>query len=184
MRALIFYLPARAGASRGHAPTPKPTFLCRERRESFPYCCCSPAPKAHHGLHPNPRKVPFQAMAGSYMVGNPRVPALFRQSNEITAARSSRALSRTLPGSTQSIPTSFFFRIAGDRDGPRAITSGIWWPRRLRTSVPSVWWGFRRDEVDDVIAGLTYLKSQPFVDPARVAISGCSLWWHSNPSHR
>jgi carboxymethylenebutenolidase len=32
----------------------------------------------------------------------------------------------------------------------------------------------QEDEVDDVVAGLTYLKSQPFVDPARVAISGCS----------
>jgi len=29
-------------------------------------------------------------------------------------------------------------------------------------------------QVDDVVAGLTYLKSQPFVDPARIAISGCS----------
>jgi carboxymethylenebutenolidase len=29
-------------------------------------------------------------------------------------------------------------------------------------------------EVDDVIAGLNYLRSQPFVDPARIAISGCS----------
>jgi carboxymethylenebutenolidase len=29
-------------------------------------------------------------------------------------------------------------------------------------------------EVDDVIAGLNYLKAQPFVDAARVAISGCS----------
>lgn len=29
-------------------------------------------------------------------------------------------------------------------------------------------------EVDDVVAGLNYLKSQPFVDPARIAISGCS----------
>jgi carboxymethylenebutenolidase len=29
-------------------------------------------------------------------------------------------------------------------------------------------------EVDDVIAGLNYLKSLPFVDPARIAISGCS----------
>ena len=29
-------------------------------------------------------------------------------------------------------------------------------------------------EVDDVIAGLAYLKSLPFVDPARIAISGCS----------
>lgn len=29
-------------------------------------------------------------------------------------------------------------------------------------------------EVDDVIAGLTYLKAQPFVDPARIAVSGCS----------
>jgi carboxymethylenebutenolidase len=29
-------------------------------------------------------------------------------------------------------------------------------------------------EVDDVIAALNYLKSQPFVDPARIAISGCS----------
>jgi dienelactone hydrolase len=28
--------------------------------------------------------------------------------------------------------------------------------------------------VDDVIAGLTYLKSQPFVDPTRIALSGCS----------
>ena len=34
--------------------------------------------------------------------------------------------------------------------------------------------GLQEDEVDDVIAGLTYLKSQPFVDPNRVAISGCS----------
>ena len=30
-------------------------------------------------------------------------------------------------------------------------------------------------EVDDVIAALNYLKSRPFVDPARIAISGCSL---------
>ena len=29
-------------------------------------------------------------------------------------------------------------------------------------------------EVDDVIAALNYLKSQPFVDAARIAISGCS----------
>jgi carboxymethylenebutenolidase len=29
-------------------------------------------------------------------------------------------------------------------------------------------------EVDDVVAALNYLKSQPFVDPARIAISGCS----------
>ena len=29
-------------------------------------------------------------------------------------------------------------------------------------------------EVDDVIAGLNYLKSQPFVDSARIAVSGCS----------
>ena len=29
-------------------------------------------------------------------------------------------------------------------------------------------------EVDDVIAGLNYLRSQSFVDPSRIAISGCS----------
>lgn len=29
-------------------------------------------------------------------------------------------------------------------------------------------------EVDDVLAGLNYLKSQPFVDQTRIAISGCS----------
>src|SRR6266700_5060627 len=29
-------------------------------------------------------------------------------------------------------------------------------------------------EVEDVIASLNYLKSRPFVDPARIAISGCS----------
>jgi len=29
-------------------------------------------------------------------------------------------------------------------------------------------------EVDDVIAALSYLKSQPLVDPTRIAISGCS----------
>src|SRR6266700_240536 len=29
-------------------------------------------------------------------------------------------------------------------------------------------------EVDDVIAALNYLKSRPFVDPGRIAISGCS----------
>jgi len=29
-------------------------------------------------------------------------------------------------------------------------------------------------EVDDVVAGLNFLKSQPFVDSARIAISGCS----------
>lgn len=29
-------------------------------------------------------------------------------------------------------------------------------------------------EVDDVIVSLNYLKSRPFVDPARIAISGCS----------
>jgi len=32
----------------------------------------------------------------------------------------------------------------------------------------------QQEEVEDVIAGLNYLKSQPFVDPARIAISGCS----------
>lgn len=31
-----------------------------------------------------------------------------------------------------------------------------------------------QDEVDDVIAALNYLRSQPFVDPGRIAISGCS----------
>jgi carboxymethylenebutenolidase len=30
-------------------------------------------------------------------------------------------------------------------------------------------------EVDDVIAALDYLKSRPFVDPVRVAMSGCSF---------
>src|SRR5271167_678966 len=29
-------------------------------------------------------------------------------------------------------------------------------------------------EVDDVVAALNYLKSQPFVDPGRIAVSGCS----------
>jgi dienelactone hydrolase len=29
-------------------------------------------------------------------------------------------------------------------------------------------------EVEDVVSALSYLKSQPFVDPARMAISGCS----------
>lgn len=29
-------------------------------------------------------------------------------------------------------------------------------------------------EVDDVIAALNYLKSQSFVDSARIALSGCS----------
>ena len=33
----------------------------------------------------------------------------------------------------------------------------------------------QQEEVDDVVAGLNYLKSQPFVDPARIAISGCSF---------
>jgi carboxymethylenebutenolidase len=33
---------------------------------------------------------------------------------------------------------------------------------------------FQQDEVEDVIAALNYLKSRPFVDPARIAISGCS----------
>ena len=32
----------------------------------------------------------------------------------------------------------------------------------------------QQDEVDDVIAGLRYLKSLPFVDSARIAVSGCS----------
>jgi carboxymethylenebutenolidase len=32
----------------------------------------------------------------------------------------------------------------------------------------------QQDEVDDVIAALNYLKSRPFVDPGRIAISGCS----------
>jgi carboxymethylenebutenolidase len=32
----------------------------------------------------------------------------------------------------------------------------------------------QQDEVDDVIASLHYLKSRAFVDPARIAISGCS----------
>jgi carboxymethylenebutenolidase len=33
---------------------------------------------------------------------------------------------------------------------------------------------FQQAEVDDVIAGLNYLRSRSFVDPARIAISGCS----------
>lgn len=32
----------------------------------------------------------------------------------------------------------------------------------------------QQEEVGDVIAGLNYLKSRPFVDPMRIAISGCS----------
>lgn len=32
----------------------------------------------------------------------------------------------------------------------------------------------QQDEVEDVVAGVNFLKSQPFVDPARIAISGCS----------
>jgi len=32
----------------------------------------------------------------------------------------------------------------------------------------------QQDEVEDVIAALRYLKSQAFVDPARIAVSGCS----------
>jgi len=32
----------------------------------------------------------------------------------------------------------------------------------------------QEEAVDDVIAALNYLKAQPFVDPARIAISGCS----------
>jgi len=32
----------------------------------------------------------------------------------------------------------------------------------------------QQDEVDDVVAGLNYLKSQSFVDPGKIAISGCS----------
>jgi len=32
----------------------------------------------------------------------------------------------------------------------------------------------QQDAVDDVVAGLNYLKSLPFVDPAKIAISGCS----------
>ncbi len=31
------------------------------------------------------------------------------------------------------------------------------------------------EEVDDVVAALTFLKSQPFVDASRIAISGCSF---------
>jgi dienelactone hydrolase len=30
-------------------------------------------------------------------------------------------------------------------------------------------------EADDVVAAVNYLKSQPFVDPARIAVSGCSF---------
>src|SRR5580704_10435839 len=30
-------------------------------------------------------------------------------------------------------------------------------------------------EVEDVVAALNYLKAQPFVDPGRIAISGCSF---------
>jgi carboxymethylenebutenolidase len=33
----------------------------------------------------------------------------------------------------------------------------------------------QQTEVEDVIAGLNYLRSQSFVDPARIAISGCSF---------
>jgi len=33
----------------------------------------------------------------------------------------------------------------------------------------------QQTEVDDVIAALNYLKSRPFVDPVRIAISGCSF---------
>jgi dipeptidyl aminopeptidase/acylaminoacyl peptidase len=32
----------------------------------------------------------------------------------------------------------------------------------------------QENEVDDVIAAVAYLKSLPFVDPARIVISGCS----------
>ena len=33
----------------------------------------------------------------------------------------------------------------------------------------------QQSELEDVIAALDYLKSRPFVDPARIAISGCSF---------
>lgn len=33
----------------------------------------------------------------------------------------------------------------------------------------------QEEEVDDVVAALTFLKSQPFVDAGRIAISGCSF---------
>lgn len=33
----------------------------------------------------------------------------------------------------------------------------------------------QQDEVEDVVAAVNYLKSQPFVDPQRIAMSGCSF---------
>ena len=32
----------------------------------------------------------------------------------------------------------------------------------------------QQEEVEDVVAALNFLKSQPFVDPQRIAMSGCS----------
>ncbi len=105
--------------------------------------------------------------------GNPRGWALFRQSCGITAARYGRAPSRSSPNSTPRIPTSSLFRIAGDRAVLCAYIQDLVAlappSERARRMVD-----LQEDEVDDVIAGLTYLKSQPFVDPARIAISGCS----------
>jgi dienelactone hydrolase len=42
-------------------------------------------------------------------------------------------------------------------------------PERARRMIE-----LQQSELDDVIAALNYLKSRPFVDPARIAISGCS----------
>jgi len=68
----------------------------------------------------------------------------------------------------------FFLRIVEDRS-----LLGVDYIQDLVAQVPPYERARRMVElqqadVDDVIAGMTYLKSQPFVDPTRIAISGCS----------
>ncbi len=72
---------------------------------------------------------------------------------------------------------SFLFLIAEGKAAHRVITFRIWLLRRLRASVLGGWSSCSKPKLNpkcDVIAGLNYLKSRPFVDPARIVMSGCS----------
>ena len=89
-------------------------------------------------------------------------------SSASTAGRTPRP-SRT-PGCT-SLPSSTCWRAAASWSG-RSTTAA--WPRAGRPSSSRSHRDLGRVELEDQLAGVEHLKSLPFVDPARIGITGWS----------
>jgi carboxymethylenebutenolidase len=126
--------------------------------------------------NPSQKKSYFRATDGSYtgFFGSLRVLSLF-------PAIVWNHSSEKLPGSQPTLARfytehSYVFFVPHRRGQGRSAGDYI---QDLVAEAPSGERGRRmvelqQAEVEDVIAGLNYLKSRPFVDPARIAISGCS----------